>query len=102
MASFEVPLDIPNVEIEKAEINKKGELIISVQSTSECTRCEKCGQQIMKLHGCDHPVFLRHLPVLGRVTYIRIRPKRYQCLTCKKNQRQPKSYHGIILEVLIQ
>lgn len=82
MTSFEVSLDIPDVEIEKVETNKRGELIITVRSTIEGTHCHKCGQKITKSHGSDQAITLRHLPVLGRATYIRIRPQRYQCSEC--------------------
>ena len=82
MTSFEVTLDIPDVAIEKVETNQERELIITVRSTLEGAHCHKCGKKIIKSHGCDDPILLRHLPVLGRATYIRIRPQRYQCPEC--------------------
>src|SRR6266487_199680 len=30
-------------------------------------------------HGVDAPRLLRHLPILGQVVYLRIRPKRFGC-----------------------
>src|SRR6267378_5650520 len=33
----------------------------------------------------DREITLRHLPILGRKTSIRLRPKRYQCLHCPSN-----------------
>src|SRR2546425_5453649 len=30
-------------------------------------------------------ITLRHLPILGRKTFIHLRPKRYQCLYCHGN-----------------
>src|SRR5467141_3081725 len=38
-----------------------------------------------KFYGEDHEITLRHLPILGRKTYIRLRPKRYQCPHCHGN-----------------
>jgi transposase len=83
MTSFEIPLDIPDVKIEHVEINENGDIIITVTSLIEETRCRKCGRRITKFHGYDKAITLRHLSILGRKTYIRIRPARYQCLYCK-------------------
>ena len=97
MASFEVPLDIPDVEIEKVETIKKRELIITVTSLVEGVHCHKCGKKITKTHGFTKPILLRHLPILGRTTYIRIRPHRYQCRECKGNptMTQPSFWYDL-------
>jgi transposase len=112
MKSFEVPLDIPDVEIETVETDKKGNLIITVRSTVEGTNCHKCGKKITQSHGCDKPILLRHLPVLGRATYIRLRPQRYECPECenkptttqKSSWYHPRSPHTKVYEkhVLLQ
>jgi len=80
--TFEIPLDIPDVTIEHVEINKQGEIIITVASTVKETKCRKCGRKLSKFHGHDKVITLRHVPILGRKVYIRIRPVRYQCLHC--------------------
>lgn len=80
--SFEIPLDIPDVTIEHVEITEHA-IIITVKSTVKEGRCRKCGRRIAKFHGHDKAVTLRHLPILSRKTYIRIRPVRYQCGHCK-------------------
>ena len=97
MASFEVPLDIPDVKIEQGETNKKGELIITVNSLVEGVPCHKCGKKLTKTHGFNKPILLRHLPILGRATYIRIRPHRYQCTECKSKPTttQPCSWYDL-------
>jgi len=77
-----IPLDIPEVQVLKSEINKAGELIISIESTKETAVCQRCGKVIRKLHGHDDWVKLRYLPVFGRTTYLRYRPKRYRCENC--------------------
>lgn len=78
-----VPLDIPDVRVLRTELGEKDELIIVVESTKGGVRCRKCGQWINKLHGQDEWVTIRHLPAFGRPSYLRYRPKRYQCGNCE-------------------
>ena len=82
-AQVTVPLDIPDVRVLSTEINKVGELIITIESTKEGTVCRQCGREIRKLHGHAEWVLIRHLPVFGRASYLRYRPRRYQCLECE-------------------
>lgn len=81
-AQVTIPLEIPDVCVLKTEINQGGDLVITVESTRTETRCRKCGQPISKFHGHDSWVTVRYLPVFGRATYLRYRPRRYQCLDC--------------------
>lgn len=85
MNKFEIPLDLSGVKIEKVDISPKGDIIITVISTVKGTRCGKCGRKIHKFHGHDREVTLRHLSILGRKTYICIRPARYVCTYCDSN-----------------
>lgn len=82
-AQVTIPLDIPDIRVLKAEAGEGGELIITVESTRGGTACRKCGTWITKAHGRDAWVTLRHLPVFGRPSYLRYRPKRYQCQDCE-------------------
>jgi transposase len=82
-AQVTVPLDIPDVRVLKTELNERGELIITIESTKAGTTCHRCGRWITKSHGHDDWVTLRHLPVFGRPSFLRYRPKRYQCLECE-------------------
>jgi len=82
-AQVTVPLEIPNVRVLNTEINKVGELIITVESTRPDAVCHQCGREIHKFHGQDAWVSVRYLPVFGRPTYLRYRPKRYQCQECE-------------------
>ena len=76
------PLDIADVIVIKTEINKRGDYIITVESTIERLECRECGREIKQIHGHGRWITLRHLPILGHDVWIRIRPKRYQCPYC--------------------
>src|SRR5437867_3330106 len=80
--SFETPLDIPDVTIQTVETDRHGDFVITVKSTVEGTSCHTCGKKVTKVYGYDREITLRHLPILGRKTYIRLRPVRYQCPYC--------------------
>lgn len=88
-SQFEIALDIANVTIESVKINRKGEYIITVASTEQGTRCHCCGRQLTKCCGHGRAVMLRHLPILGRKTYLRIFPARYECPHCKGKKGKP-------------
>ena len=82
MANIEIPLDIQDVKVVEVEITKRGEIIITVESTIHGTYCHVCGRKLTKCHGPDRAITLRHLSILNMKTYIRIRPVRYQCTDC--------------------
>ena len=50
-AQVTVPLDLPDVRVLGTEINKVGELIITIESTKEGTICRQCGREVRKRHG---------------------------------------------------
>ncbi len=83
--TFEIPLDIPDVTIENVETDRNRDLVITVKSTVEGTYCHTCGKKITKVYGYDREITFRHLSILGRKTYIRLRPVRYQCPSCDGN-----------------
>src|SRR5712691_1375626 len=83
--TFEIPLDIPEVTIQRVETDRYGDFVIIVKSTIEGTSCHTCGNKITKVYGEDREITVRHLSILGRKTYIRIRPVRYQCPYCQGN-----------------
>jgi transposase len=76
-------LDIPDVQVREVEQNERGEYTITLESTLEGTRCRQCGREITDLQGVDEAITLRHLPILGRPVYLRLRPKRYRCSSCE-------------------
>jgi len=77
-----IPLDIPDVRVLQTEVTKDDEFILTVESTLTSTTCRRCRRTITERHGVDEPRLLRHLPILGRVVYLRIRPKRFRCSWC--------------------
>ena len=83
MNRFEIPLDIENVKIEQVEFTQDNEIIITVTSTLESTCCHRCGKEIHDFYGYSREIELRHLSILGRPTYLRIKPKRYRCPYCQ-------------------
>lgn len=82
-AQVTVPLDILEVRVLESEINKVGELSITIESTKEGTICRKCGREIRKRHRYDEWTIVRHLPVFGRLSHLRYRPRRYQGFECE-------------------
>ena len=64
-AQVTVPLDIPDVRVLKTEINKVGELIITIESTKAGTICRQCGQEIRKPHGYDEWTIIPMYDVCG-------------------------------------
>src|SRR5262245_66008638 len=77
-----IPLDIPDLRVLKTDITKSGEYILTVESTLTSTKCRRCGREISDLHSLEQSRLLRHLPILGKPLYLRIRPKRYRCPFC--------------------
>ncbi len=57
------------------------EVIIEVKSTRENVACRECGKPTHG-HGSGRPLRLRHLPILGKETYIKITPRRGRCERC--------------------
>jgi len=80
---IEIPLDIEGVDIKEVIFTQQDEIVIVVESRIEGTKCHRCGQVITKYHGSGRPLILRHLPILGKKTYLSIKPRRYLCEHCK-------------------
>ena len=114
-SKLSIPLDIPDVQVIDIKTNKRGDYVITVESTLDRAICQRCGREISKFHSHDRAITLRHLPILGHQVYIRLRPKRYECPHCSSQQHrktstqqlswyQPKSRHTKAYEeqVLLQ
>jgi len=89
-AMITIPLDLPDVRVLETEINDQGEIIITVESTLEGTKCQHCGKEIDAFHQHDEWIIIRHFSILGRPTYIRMRPKRYNCAPCARRKGKEK------------
>lgn len=89
-----LPLDIPDVAVLRVSHNQQGDYLITIKSTLEGTRCQYCGRKLTQFHGHGRWIKLRHLPILGRRVYIRLRPKQYACPDCgdKITTQQPAWY----------
>jgi transposase len=74
--TFEIPLDIPDVTIENVTTTRLGDIEITVKSTVEGVPCHQCGKMTSKFYGEDREMTFRHLPIVGRRTSLRLRPKR--------------------------
>lgn len=114
MAEFTVPLDLPDVNILKVEIDGDVKLTLSIQSSLPTTKCQRCGREISRFHGYGDWIVLRHLPILGREVYIRYRAKRFECRYCEghptttqhvvwhtPNSPYTRAYEDHILKTLI-
>ena len=82
MSQLSIPLDIADVNVLQTRIDKNGAYVITVESTKQRATCQHCGQEITQFYSHDKWIRLRHLPILGRPVYLRLRPKRYQCPHC--------------------
>lgn len=87
---LQIPLDLPDVQVEQYEHTPEG-LVITVSSRSKTTVCRRCGRSIDKFHGFDKTITLRHLPIFDRPVWIRIKPKRFQCPYCHKGPTTTQS-----------
>lgn len=80
---LQIPLDIPDVKIEKFTQNAQQHFVVTVTSTCRHTRCKQCNKTIEKFYGYDKEITLRHLPIFEQPVWIKIKPKRFQCPYCE-------------------
>lgn len=81
-AKITFPLDLPDVDVLHTKQTRDNKFMITVESRLETTKCGVCKQKVKCNYGHGAEIQLRHLPILGRETYIIIRPRRAQCRTC--------------------
>jgi transposase len=114
MVNFQIPLDIPDVEILRVEQNQSEDFIITVRSTKKSCKCRQCGNEATKVYSSAETILLRHLPVLGHEVYIKIVPVRYQCKYCNdktttteqaswytRRSKFTKAYEEYLMKLLI-
>lgn len=85
-----IPLDLPDIRVLHTELNDRDEFIITVESTLDGCTCKHCGRLIDTFHQHGEWQLIRHLSILGRPTYIRMRPKRYNCPRCAGKKGKKK------------
>lgn len=71
----------------------KHDVIITIETTESSVACHVCGKQLTKTHGSDQERKLRHLPILGKKTYIIYKPHRYICEDCDNNPSTTATPH---------
>ena len=81
---IQIPLDIPDVQIEKLDTSSKKGFVLTLTSTLKGTTCKCCGKPIDKFYGYSKEITLLHLPILDKTVWLKIKPKRYQCPDCDK------------------
>lgn len=86
-------LKLPNIIIKEMLVDKENRIILLVESLEEGTSCYKCGREVEAFHGHGEEIVLRHLPLSGNETFIRIEPKRYHCETCGAVTTQRLSWY---------
>jgi len=102
-------LGLDDIEIVESLLTSNNEIIIRVKSTKKEIPCHRCGEPCDP-YGKGSTIKLRHLPILGRKTFIELTPPRGICKKCdtkttttqtlswhKRNGRYTKSYEEHIL-----
>jgi len=75
-------LNLPDCKVINVKnFNSDRKVVIEVKSTREKLPCRECGKPT-RGHGVGRIIRLRHLPILGKETYIEIKPKRGICEYC--------------------
>lgn len=79
---FTTLLNLSDTKVTELRHSENGRMItIVVKSTREVLPCRICGK-LTKGHGLGRALRLRHLPMLGKETYIEITPRRGRCEDC--------------------
>jgi len=77
-------LGLSDVEVINVEIDKYNQFVFTVVSTKREILCHCCGKPTQP-YGKGRTIRLRHLPILGRKTYIDITPQRGRRPDCDGN-----------------
>ena len=78
-------LNLEDIKIIESKLTSDNTIVIKVESTKKEILCHQCGG-ICESHGKGTTIKLRHLPILGRKTYIELTPPRGICRKCDKNR----------------
>ena len=86
MSNCTLSLDIDSLKIIAQTLDKQGNIIFDAESTKTKTTYHNCGQLTNIHHGFGKTITVRHLPILDRPVYLRIRVARYECQRCDKRR----------------
>ena len=82
LALFTTLLNLSDITVTEIHNPPKDKVVtIIVKSTRDALPCRLCGKPT-KGHGLGRTIRMRHLPILGKETYIEIIPRRGICPTC--------------------
>ena len=98
---LQIPLDIPDVKIEKFDASTKKGCVVTVTSEQKGTTCQHCGKPIDKFYGYSKEITLRHLPILEKPVWLKIKPKRYQCPYCDNGPTTHRRAVGMTVKARI-
>ena len=81
--TLQMLLNLPDIAIDRVVLGEHKALKVYVHSTLEGTHCHRCNQPIDRDYGLGQEIELRHLDLGEYRVFIVLRPKRYQCPSCK-------------------
>jgi hypothetical protein len=87
-------LGLSDVEVINVEIDKYNQFVFTVVSTKREILCHCCGKPTQP-YGKGRTIRLRHLPILGRKTYIDITPSVGAVLIVMVIRQQPNKLTGM-------
>ncbi len=77
-------LTLSGIEVYDSKVQPNGDIHIFVESTKKSIPCRICGKETTS-YGENQEIKLRHLPILGKKTYIILTPLRGKCDSCDGN-----------------
>ena len=104
MSQINLPFDIKSLEIVSQEIDKQGNIVLTVKSKNDHSTCHKCGKPATKQNGHAPLRRIRHLSILDQPVYLEIVPIRYRCEHCDDSttteqydwvERNANTTHGL-------
>jgi len=82
LSIFTTLLNLSGITVTEIRNAPNGSAVtLVVKSTRETPACRLCGKPI-RGHGLGRTLHLRHLPILGKETYVEITPRRGRCEHC--------------------
>lgn len=93
MNNFTLSLGIDSLEITAQTIDRKGSIIFDVKSTKSGTPCHKCGKSTKNKYGYGETITIRHVSILDKTVFLRIRVARYQCMDCDDHPTTSERYN---------